>query len=91
MWNLLLACLDGVLLPDQTGIDHVQHQRRGEEDRREGGGHAPVDRLVGVEGDEVAGHLLFRAAEQRRRNVVTQAKDEHEQPAGADAGSACGK
>ena len=41
---------------------------------------------AGVEGDEVADHLIGCAADQGRRDVVSKCQDEDEQAAGADPG-----
>lgn len=69
----------------QPAVDDVEHQGGEQEQAAEGGGHAPVDGAVGIEGDEVADHLVVRAAQQRRGDVVADGQDEHQQATGADA------
>ncbi|OMP13417.1 hypothetical protein COLO4_01723, partial [Corchorus olitorius] len=55
------------------------------------GGHAPVDAGVGIEGHEVADHLVVRATQQCRGDVVTNGQDEHQQAPGADTGIGLGE
>ncbi len=49
-------------------------------------GEAPVERALRVVGDEVADHLVGRAADQGRRDVVAERQDEDQDAARPDAG-----
>nr|GFD25434.1 hypothetical protein [Tanacetum cinerariifolium] len=71
---------------DQPAIDQVQHDSRQQQQTTQRRRHPPVDAGVGVEGHEVADHLIVRAAEQGRGDVVTNGQDEHQQTACANTG-----
>src|ERR1700722_17527743 len=69
---------------DEALVNTVEHQCRYQKYCAEGRGHAPVDRIGGVERDEIADHLIGGAANQGRGDVVPQGQNKDEQAAGTD-------
>ncbi len=49
-------------------------------------GHAPVDHFVDMIGNHVADHLVARAADQRRRDVIAKRQNENEHEPRTDSG-----
>jgi hypothetical protein len=69
---------------DDLVVDVVEDQRRGQQNAPQRRGHPPIELAIGIEGDEIAHHLIRRPADQRRGDVVAQAQDEGEQAARRD-------
>src|SRR5439155_15439999 len=61
--------------PSSEDLDRGQQADR-QAHEQGGGRHASIQRLLRVEGDEVADHLIVRSTEQRRGDVGADGQDE---------------
>ena len=70
---------------DEQPIEAKQETERHEKQHGESRCKPPIEHLARVEGDEIGKHLVLRAPDQGRRDVIAERQDGHEHRAGRDS------
>src|SRR6266404_6954001 len=76
---------EDVTKANQARGDEQDDQRDDHEDDAHCRPETPIEPLLDLLDDELADHLIVKAAEQRRRDVEAEGQDEHQEAARDDA------